>query len=161
MPQLTVLPTSCTAAKRNGEFCDRESLPDAPFPICVKHAAEVMRFLNSAMPDNAAEAVREMEKPEPTPTHLDAPGDELSVVYYVRVGNHIKVGYSSNLHQRMRFYPPDAELLAFEPGDRALENKRIKQFRKNLNMRREWFAPSIELLTHIRSVRAAYLGTAA
>ena len=152
MKQLTAPSSACTAIEQNGAFCDRESLPDAPFPICVIHAAEVLRYLNSVVTDGGAavEAVRAIEGVD-APSIL-IPDEDEPLVYYLRVGDHIKIGHSTNFTVRRRQYPPDAELLAVEFGDTALELQRHRQFRKDLAMRREWFKPSRELMAHIKEL---------
>lgn len=150
MPHFTALSTTCTAANEGGEFCDAPSLPAAPFPICLDHAAQVMRFLGEAI---------DQADPEPEPARdLDAipmPGEDSPIIYYLRIGEHIKIGYSANFTIRRRFYPPDSELLAIEPGSKAIELRRLRQFTKHLSMRREWFTPAPELLAHIERLRTA------
>jgi hypothetical protein len=46
-----------------------------------------------------------------------------AVIYYAKIGGHIKIGWTSRLDQRMRAYPPNTELLAVHPGTRADEKK--------------------------------------
>lgn len=153
----------CTAAGSHGRFCDRESLPNAPFPICLKHASWLMQYLNDRVADRgpALQVAREIataERPDVTlagSAPLKATWRGTPVVYYVRVGRFIKVGYSANLAERMRAYPPDAELLAYEPGSRHLESKRIKEFTRYRQAAREWFAPGPLLLQHIKSLQVA------
>lgn len=67
-----------------------------------------------------------------------APDPGRGVVYYVKLGNLIKIGFSSNLPSRMRSVPHE-EILAAEPGDYALESARHAQFAKHKAARREWF----------------------
>lgn len=148
--------TRCTAVCQDGKFCDGQSLPDAPFPICLKHAAAVLRYLNDFMPDGGVviDAVRELE-PESPAEPIELPGDGVSVVYYVRIGDNIKVGFTTNMVQRFAHYPPDSELLAMEYGDRTLETERLRQFRASLRWRREWFEPTADLLDHIAQLQTA------
>lgn len=150
----------CTARLNQGDFCTSKSLPDAPFPICITHAADVMRYINSHLPDEPAAALA--ADPEPKVEDEDLAqvpitprGEE--VVYYILVGDHIKIGYSTNLIERVRFYPPDAILLATEPGDKKLEKRRLFQFRTTLAYAYEWFRPSVQLVRHINTLRAAPL----
>lgn len=75
------------------------------------------------------------------------------IIYYLRVGSLIKVGYTTCYAQRVRSYPPDSVLLANESGDRALERKRHLQFRHSLARGREWFYPTADLIEHINSLR--------
>lgn len=148
---------SCTAQKDSGAFCDKPSLPDAPFPICLKHAARLMAFLDDAMPrdhdDRLIVAWRSLEQQRHSKAERKRLSPAVDVVYYVQVGEHIKIGYSSNLPSRMRAYPPTSRLLAYEMGGVGLEAQRHQQFAADLVAGREWFAPSPALLAHIRALK--------
>jgi hypothetical protein len=61
----------------------------------------------------------------------------------------VKIGYASNLDKRLASYPPTAQLLATEPGDRATEARRHTEFNEYLTARREWFVPGPRLRTHV------------
>lgn len=158
-----VSPARCTAAQSHGRFCDEKSLPDAPFPICLKHASRLMQYLNDRVTERGpalqvAQEIATAERPDVTPTGatpLKATWRGTSVVYYVRIGRFIKIGYSANLAERMCSYPPDTELLAYERGSRDLESKRIKEFTRYRQAAREWFSPGPLLLQHIRSLQVA------
>lgn len=77
-------------------------------------------------------------------------------VYYLRVGDQIKIGFSSDVRRRLRSYPPGSELLAVEPGDKKLERRRHNEFFEWLAAGREWFEPSAELLQHTRDLVAMH-----
>src|SRR5690606_22269051 len=77
-------------------------------------------------------------------------------VYYMRINGRIKIGYTANLRQRSRNYPPGTELLAVEPGTRELERQRHARFSRSLAQGREWFAESDELMEHIRVLADAH-----
>jgi hypothetical protein len=77
---------------------------------------------------------------------------EEGFVYYLRVGDQIKIGFSSNVRQRLRSYPPGSELLALEPGTKKTERRRHNEFYEWLAAGREWFEPSAELLKHIQDI---------
>src|SRR5437763_159239 len=91
----------CTAQRPNGSFCEAESLPDAPFPICMTHAAQVMRFIGDHIPADprdrivhvARAAVQEQKRVAPA----KAAHERRSIVYYLRVGALIKIGRTENL----------------------------------------------------------------
>jgi hypothetical protein len=76
-----------------------------------------------------------------------------NVVYYIKVGKYVKIGTSRNLDQRIKHYPPDAELLATEPGGRKIETMRHQQFAKYLSARHEWFEPGPKLMRHIEGLQ--------
>lgn len=77
---------------------------------------------------------------------------EQGQVYYLLVGERVKIGFSGTLHQRLRTYPPGSKLLAVEPGTKQLERQRHRQFGEYLVAGREWFEPSDELLAHTRDL---------
>lgn len=77
-------------------------------------------------------------------------------VYYMRINNRIKIGFTTNLRQRSRNYPPGTELLAVEPGSRELEARRHDQFSRSLAQGREWFAESEALTRHIAELAEQY-----
>lgn len=79
--------------------------------------------------------------------------EETDVVYYIRVGELIKVGTTSDLPKRMMAYPPNAELLVTETGSYDRETQRIVEFTEYLAGRREWFHPGPRLMDHIDTLR--------
>ncbi len=81
-------------------------------------------------------------------------GDGL--VYYMRINGRIKIGYTTNLTQRSRTYPPGTELLAVEPGTRETEAQRHNQFSRSLAQGREWFAESDAIKAHVAALIEAY-----
>lgn len=74
-----------------------------------------------------------------------------SVVYYMRVGNRVKIGYSTNLESRVNAVMPE-EVLATEPGGPMLESVRHRQFAE-LREAREWFRMEGRLLEHVEKLR--------
>lgn len=68
-------------------------------------------------------------------------GEQPGFVYYVQVGDRLKIGYSVDVRRRMRAYPPGSALLAVEPGSPELELQRHRQFAGCLLDGREWFRP--------------------
>ncbi|WP_286218137.1 GIY-YIG nuclease family protein [Paraoerskovia sediminicola] len=77
-------------------------------------------------------------------------------VYYIRIGDTVKIGYARNVAQRMRAYPPNAQLVAVEPGTKVLERKRHQHFGAHLAHGREWFTPCDELDDWIGTLRDFY-----
>lgn len=89
------------------------------------------------------------DRPEPVPEPLEMP--QLSNVYYMRLGNRVKIGFTTRLKQRLAELNAE-ELLATEPGDRRLEHKRHEQFR-DLRTTGEWFRLEGALIRHIDELR--------
>jgi hypothetical protein len=75
------------------------------------------------------------------------------IVYYMRIGNRVKIGWTGNLKSRMKSINPE-ELLATEPGTRDKERQRHKQF-EHLRVHGEWFAMEESLLSHIDILRSS------
>lgn len=75
------------------------------------------------------------------------------VVYYMRLGNRCKIGYTNNLSRRMREIGPE-ELLVTEPGGSITEALRHVQF-AHLRVVGEWFRYEGSLIEHIDRLRAA------
>lgn len=74
------------------------------------------------------------------------------VVYYVQIMSHIKIGWTGNLEQRMRQFPPNSQLLAVHPGSRKDEAAIHKRFAHIRSHGREWYPLVPQLLEHIRNV---------
>lgn len=138
-PQLTSTELGCTAEVETGRFCDRPSMALAPFPICTKHAAEVYNFIRDVFSGPPGEP-----SPEPEPL--------VGTIYYLRVGDLIKIGFTVNLTGRLQAYPPNSVLLATEMGTPQGERSRHRQFDSALAYGKEWFTPTPELLAHIEQV---------
>ncbi|WP_150308087.1 GIY-YIG nuclease family protein [Planctomonas psychrotolerans] len=83
----------------------------------------------------------------------DIPDEDIAerrvdVVYYLRFGDRIKIGTSSNPRMRLASQRYE-QLLAFERGTRAVEQRRHAQFAEFRILRTEWFDISESLLRHI------------
>lgn len=134
--------------------------PASP-PFCGKHLIQCATFVSEKMgiflldprPEVQAHLADERER-------AIARG-KASVVYYVRLGRHVKIGTTVDLAARMRAlgqsHPPeDVELLATEPGGHALEAQRHREFApERADPTRELFNPSRRLLAHVDSLRPA------
>lgn len=82
--------------------------------------------------------------------------DSTGIVYYMRINGQIKIGYTTNLPQRSRNYPPGTELLAVEPGTSYTERDRHQQFHRDRVRGREWFNPSESVMAHINELASQY-----
>lgn len=73
-------------------------------------------------------------------------------IYYLKVGAHIKIGFSTYVPERLKSYPPDSELLAQHPGTPLVERRIHHKFLHLLAHGREWFNPSDEIMRHVRDI---------
>lgn len=85
--------------------------------------------------------------------HTKARPPERPVVYYIRWGDRIKIGFTKRLAERLKGLYHD-EVLAVEPGSRDLERQRHTQFASvRVEGQREWFTDSAALRFHINTIR--------
>lgn len=80
----------------------------------------------------------------------DIPPPRVDVVYYLRYRDRVKIGTSATPRRRLAAIMHD-ELLAFEPGDRRVEQQRHREF-ATLREGGEWFTLTTPLTTHIAEV---------
>ena len=143
--------TRCTVEISLGHFCDVKRAPEMPFPICAEHALQLYRRMQDMVEDTTVRKLMTVQTADNILAHHRAKtNSEQHRVYYVRVGDLIKIGTTRKaLSDRLAAYPPNAELLAVERGGTDVEAKRHHQFRHLLAMRKEWFHPAADLLDHI------------
>ena len=85
----------------------------------------------------------------------------LGVVYYVRMGEFIKIGTTRDLPARLyALYLTERDVLATEPGGQEMELGRHHEFAEE-RVRRELFEPSDRLLAHIEALRSRHAGPTA
>lgn len=149
--------------------CTKTRMPQTvvyEWPLCFTHTAEATEYVHrtelgltagDAVPPQAdaqrrAKAARTQARNRQRATNA-------GWVYYIRVGNNIKIGYAGDVRKRMLGYPPDSTLLAVEPGDKKLERERHKEFAHSLQFGREWFRESYPIKKHIAEIRDKH-GTA-
>lgn len=132
--------------------CPKASYEEAPLcsaHITVAHGIQVRIWDGSPAMYRASFVVDHHEdlaplKAEPNPV----PG----VVYYVQVGAHVKIGWTADMANRMRKYPPNSALLAQHPGTRQDETRIHRRFAADRTHGREWYVPSASLTRHIDNV---------
>lgn len=145
--------TTCVAITSRGKDCFGAVPEGAPVPMCLMHLRAAFQFYADYLEtvEEDTDDVRQDVAKMPVRSHPTR-SDRLSVVYYIRIGNHIKIGTTADFASRMSTLQPD-EILAVELGDRALERERQSQFvRWRAAKGREYFEPSPELMEHIRSL---------
>jgi len=151
----------CTVQLSDGRFCEAESMEDAPFPICERHAHAIfmhMRDTSELTLENIRKALG-IRRPEYKMANdaREAAYRAQSVVYYVRLNDRIKIGYTVNLKARLiGLRVSQDHVLATEPGGRKLEAIRHRQFAHLRYGRWEEFEPVDELMEHIAAIRVRY-----
>jgi len=62
-------------------------------------------------------------------------------IYYIRLDEKIKIGWTANLQQRIKSYPPHAVVLIEHPGTRYDERDLHRTFKPSRAAGREWYRP--------------------
>jgi len=157
----------CSIRDDTEELCPRPVEPGSPVPLCTQHLlvaydwvardAGVTDLLPS--PCSACGSRVGVRYPSGWVCSVcewrvgDIPDAESSqarvdVVYYLRYRDRIKIGTTANPRQRFASLPHD-EVLAFELGGRALEQRRHAQFAAYRIPHTEWFETNEALVRHI------------
>jgi hypothetical protein len=164
--------TGCTIVESDGTVCSRPVEHGAPVPLCTTHLlvaydwvardAGVTDVLPGAClvcgsrlgvryPSGWLCAICDWRFGEVPDPELERP--RVDVVYYIRYRAQVKIGTTGNPHARLAQLPHD-EVLAFERGGRALEQRRHAQFAGARYAGTEWFLLHDELMRHVRELGA-------
>lgn len=156
MPHLKL----CQITLSNSRDCQQPVPSDFPMDICEMHA-----LMTTAVVLERGGAVAKrligMYDHVPRVTPKDAKKakpvivrGKSSVVYYLRFGDRVKIGTTTNLRSRLAAIPHD-ELLAVEPGNHAIEHMRHLQF-ADFRVTGEWFRNSPDVADHYKYMRSVY-----
>lgn len=172
--------TQCPIPTSSNGDCFKEPHPAAPFGVCIEHWKELVASWHEEQPAvnircvhcSYLNIVDSVEIPTARCTHCTLPIEDIEeaqafiqaereaheasysrggVVYYIKFGNRIKIGFTRDLAKRLTAIPND-EVLAAEPGTFELEAQRHAEF-KNYQIKGEWFSLSNELLLRIAGIR--------
>ena len=78
---------------------------------------------------------------------------EAGFIYYLLVGELIKIGYTRRVEDRLKAYPPHSVLLATHPGTLKVEKQMHHKFLHHLANGREWFNQGEDLIEHINQAK--------
>jgi hypothetical protein len=159
------------AAVENGRRCGGKVEASAPLGLCRQHLLAAYEWVvgevgvTDALPAPCVACGSRLGVRYPSAWLCavcewrmgEHPDDDLlaarvDVVYYIRFRDRIKIGTSGNPRGRLGQLRYD-ELLAFERGDRSLEQRRHAQFAAH-RVGGEWFAAHDALEQHVRVLSA-------
>lgn len=147
----------CTIQRKDGRFCDNPSADAMPFPICGYHASKLFIHMREMVREFSDDPLRRMMAAVGDVEVQRARAKRVQpkdwVVYYVLIGDILKIGATSNLAQRMQHYPPYRKLLATEPDTGGTEARRLAEFADLLASGNEWFRFEGALVEHVRKIR--------
>lgn len=111
--------------------CTADVMPDIDVQLCERHLAKAWAAfeLITGNPEPAAQ-----ENPIPDTHSTNIPG----AIYFIRVGDLLKIGWTSDVAGRFRQLSPDA-VIHIEAGTKADERDYHRQFAEHLVHGREWF----------------------
>jgi hypothetical protein len=149
--------------------CARNTFdPLAPrqLPLCWEHLGEAFRLAKSEYQrlgfggDRKVSAVWAEHLAEEEAKRLERELNKREAdaqVYYVQMGERIKIGYTKSLRIRMAQLRTHTRfVLATEPGGREMERMRHLEFAGLRDGRKEEFFPHERLLRHIELIRETY-----
>lgn len=158
-----------------GPFCDSPASDRYPFPFCQEHLLLMWSYVDEdirATQKTSEERDQEQEQVfiEAQERHDDAIKDNMSppkprhvnelqppgLIYYLQVGDYIKVGYTSNAKRRGSEYPPGSKLLLSYPGSREDEKRLHEKFVAYREAGREWYMDAAEIREHIEEMKAQH-----
>lgn len=141
--------------------------PDTP--LCKEHLVASWRLIESREPKRFIDRLRSETVDELKALQAKWARDDAAArasvkerqsgpghIYYIRVDDLIKIGFTTRLEQRLLQYPPNAELLADHPGTRATEQDMHGRFEQYRSRGREWFTAGVKLMEHISQVRVQF-----
>lgn len=110
----------------------------------AKHRASDGVYTSSAIEDNRRTSIPELMR------------DLGPVVYYLRVGDLVKVGFTTDLAARLRHYPAETKLLAWRMnGSFDMEREICQRLRTSVDHGREWFRPTTDVIAEVNAAREA------
>lgn len=90
------------------------------------------------------------DKPKPLPAERDG------LIYYLQIGQHVKIGWTSSLETRLQSYPVTAVLLAAQPGTLADEQAMHAELKPHLAAGQEWYHDTQEIRALIDQALSTY-----
>jgi hypothetical protein len=140
--------------------CKQPPVEGLDFPLCPSHCQmvylTVKGMIKAATPDALAQATDGRRKHLARGPNVLA-SKRIGTIYFVRLGNLIKIGYTTNLQQRLgdlrRDHHREPEVLATMPGTMGTEKALHAKFGP-LWERGELFRPGPDLLDYIKSIPA-------
>lgn len=151
-PTGILLAKGVTCAASTG--CTNPLVPDCPVHLCAKHLREVYEFAHDLVENSWDEAVRgyvaelHTRFRPPRAVTKRTPGN----LYFIRFGDRIKVGYSTNPEVRIAELPHE-EVLGIVPGTRS-DEKSWHRLLADFHVTGEWFRADPEVLAMIARVVA-------
>lgn len=137
-------------------------------PVCARHMFEIYDYVKQSDLDEPREVAIQRNRRQRAADERsrrawlkqqklrESRGSQPGWIYYLHIDGKIKIGYTTDIVQRMRQYPPGSPLAGVHPGTPELEKRLHRQFAGSLAQGREWFNPTPDLLEHCEQVVKEY-----
>lgn len=111
--------------------------------MCQEHAILIWAAVEHM---RTAGTVEPKVRPLPTASEIEG------CVYYIRIGDRVKIGHTTNPSKRLATYPPQTEILALRRGSKELEHREHVRFSEHRTDGREWFHANERVLHMIAEI---------
>lgn len=125
-------------------------------PLCSGHAFEVWRICRDQANRSNNRVATHTTHVKGELTTVERPVSTVGWIYYLRIGDHIKIGYASRLLNRLKSYPPTAEFLYAHRGTKTDEKVAHSLLYLRRVAGREWFDPHEEVFAYIEQQKARF-----
>lgn len=134
------------------DHCLEPVIPECPVQLCGHHLREVYAFASDLVTERWDGAVRDyVSTLHGTFTPPRAVKQPLAGwVYFIRFGDRVKVGYTTNPDSRLRDLPHE-EVIGIVPGTRA-DEQAWHRLLADFHVVGEWFRAEPALLAQLRNV---------
>lgn len=136
--------------------CKRETTPRAL--VCTAHGVQIWAHIESVRDRSGfAELVDiesdRMQRQAEVNARAVAATRARGWIYFLALDDKIKAGWTSDLAQRLKGYPPHAEVLVRYAGTRADERDLHRTLRQSRVAGREWYAKTPQVMAYIDDIR--------
>lgn len=133
------------------KYCDKHMLEAVALASFRYDKESIDEIVKAKSVELAKKRLRSLRKDRESAT-MRHPG----WIYYIQVGDLLKIGYATTVWDRLMSYPPNITVLAIHPGTRELETHLHRKFRLLLQKGREWYADDGKIADHIGKVREEF-----
>lgn len=120
--------------------------------VCHQHSLQIWQQVQlSLQPTETAD--QRAERLALTEAHRAKTRTQPGWIYFLTLDDKIKIGWTANLEQRLRSYPPHAQVVVSYPGTRADERDLHRSLKPSLVAGREWYEPTPEVVAAMRQAQ--------
>ena len=131
--------------------CDARPDEELSAPLCMSHAkklaVQVMLLNNTSVDKDSPYVAGKVNRKRLIDPYVGKKTERYGMVYFIQFGDRIKIGYTTDLDQRMNALPHD-KILALIAGTMTDERRCHEKF-AHLRLTGEWFSAGPDLLKFI------------